>query len=157
VRVDTGVAEGDTVPAEFDSMIAKIITYGQTRNEALARMQRVLRESVVVVQGGASNKAFLLELLSRLEVQRGESDIGWLDRLAAGGQHVSRLYGEVALLEAAIEAYEAELAVERTQFYASAVARPAARTERVRPDGGSTLSGKFLRAEGFPPRPGSTE
>jgi acetyl/propionyl-CoA carboxylase alpha subunit/acetyl-CoA carboxylase carboxyltransferase component len=130
VRVDTGVAEGDTVPAEFDSMIAKIITYGQTRSEALARMQRVLRESVVVVQGGASNKAFLLELLSRVEVQRGESDIGWLDRLAAGGQHVSRLYADVALLEAAIEAYQAELAVEQTQFYASAVrGRPHVRSE----------------------------
>src|ERR1022692_229595 len=130
VRVDTGVAEGDTVPAEFDSMIAKIITYGQTRSEALARMQRVLRESVVVVQGGASNKAFLLELLSRVEVQRGESDIGWLDRLAAGGQHVSRLYPDVALLEAAIEAYQAELGVEQTQFYASAVrGRPHVRSE----------------------------
>ena len=62
VRVDTGVAEGDTIPPDFDSMIAKIIAHGQSRPEALARLQRALRESVIVIKGGSSNKAFLLEL-----------------------------------------------------------------------------------------------
>ncbi len=130
VRVDTGVAEGDLVPAEFDSMIAKIIAYGQNRKEALARLQRALRESVVVIQGGASNKSFLLELLSRVEVQRGKAHTGWLDHLAASGEHVTRRYADVALLQAAIEAYDAQLAVERTQFYASAVrGRPQVHSE----------------------------
>jgi acetyl/propionyl-CoA carboxylase alpha subunit/acetyl-CoA carboxylase carboxyltransferase component len=131
VRIDTGVAVGDAIPPEFDSMIAKIITHGQNRKEALSRLQRVLRESVVVIKGGASNKAFLLELLNRPEVQRSELDIGWLDRLAANGDHYSKRYADVALLQAAIEAYCAELAVERTQFYASAV--------RGRPHVGSEL------------------
>ncbi|MGA8313643.1 MAG: biotin/lipoyl-containing protein, partial [Terriglobales bacterium] len=130
VRVDTGVAEGDSVPAEFDSMIAKIIAYGQNRNEALSRLQRVLRDSVVVIKGGASNKAFLLELLGRSEVQSGDVHNGWLDRLAASGEHVSRRYADVALVQAAIEAYDEQLAVEQTQFYASAVrGRPQVRTE----------------------------
>ncbi len=130
VRVDTGVAEGDTVPAEFDSMIAKIIAYGQTRREALARLQRTLRESVVVIKGGSSNKAFLLELLNRAEIQSGEPDIGWLDRLAAQGGHVSRQYADIALVQAAIEEYDAELAVEQKQFYDSAVrGRPQVRSE----------------------------
>jgi acetyl/propionyl-CoA carboxylase alpha subunit/acetyl-CoA carboxylase carboxyltransferase component len=121
VRVDTGVAEGDSVPAEFDSMIAKLIAYGHNRTEALSRLRRALRESVVVIRGGTSNKAFLQELLSREEVQCGNVDIGWLDRLAASGEHISRRHADVAVLAAAIEAYDAELAVERTQFYASAV------------------------------------
>ena len=130
VRIDTGVAEGDTVPAEFDSMIAKVIAYGQTREEALARLQRALRESVIVIKGGASNKAFLLELLNRAEVQHAEADIGWLDRLAAGGEHVSKHYADVALLQAAIEEYNAQLALEQTQFYASALrGRPHVRSE----------------------------
>jgi acetyl/propionyl-CoA carboxylase alpha subunit/acetyl-CoA carboxylase carboxyltransferase component len=120
VRIDTGVVEGDSVPAEFDSMIAKLIAFGHDRKEALSRLQRALRESVVVIRGGTSNKAFLLELLNREEVQRGAVDIGWLDRLARTGEHISRRYADVALLAAAIEAYDAELAVERTQFYASA-------------------------------------
>lgn len=130
VRVDTGVAEGDAVPAEFDSMIAKVIAYGQTRKEALSRLKRALRESVIVIEGGASNKSFLLELLNREEVQHGQVDIGWLDRLALTGEHVSRQYAEVALVMAAIEAYNAQSAVEQAQFYASAVrGRPFVRSE----------------------------
>ena len=39
VRVDTGVAEGDTVPSEFDSMLAKVIAYGRDRREALSRLK----------------------------------------------------------------------------------------------------------------------
>src|SRR5437868_4566390 len=130
VRIDTGVAEGDSVPAEFDSMIAKIIAFGRDRKEAVSRLQRVLRSSVVVIKGGASNKPFLLELLNRAELQSGEVDIGWLDRLAASGQHLSRDYADVSLLAAAIEGYDAELMVEQTQFYASAVrGRPQVRSE----------------------------
>ncbi len=130
VRIDTGVAVGDTVPKEFDSMLAKIIAYGQTRKEALSRLQRALRESVVVIKGGACNKPFLLDLLQRDEVQRGEFDIGWLGRLAATGEHLSQRRAEAALIHAAIEVYESDLAVERTQFYASAVrGRPNLRGE----------------------------
>ena len=133
VRIDTGVAEGDTIPSEFDSMIAKIIAYGQNRKEALARLQRALRESVVVIKGGASNKSFLLELLSRPEVQSGVFHNGWLDTLAATGKHLSRHYADVALVQAAIEAYVAQLAVEQAQFYASAVrGRPQVRSEAGR-------------------------
>jgi acetyl/propionyl-CoA carboxylase alpha subunit/acetyl-CoA carboxylase carboxyltransferase component len=135
VRIDTGVAVGDVVPAEFDSMIAKIIIYGQSREEALARMQRALRESVVVIKGGASNKAFLLELLNCPEVLRATADIGWLDRRSAEGGHLSTRYADVALVQAAIEAYAAELALEQIQFYASAVrGRP-----HVRSDVGRTV------------------
>jgi acetyl/propionyl-CoA carboxylase alpha subunit/acetyl-CoA carboxylase carboxyltransferase component len=130
VRVDTGVAEGDAVPAEFDSMIAKIIAYGQNRKEALSRLQRALLESVVVIKGGASNRAFLLELLSRDEVQRGDVHNGWLDHLAADGAHLSRRYADVALVQGAIEAYDAQLSVEQAQFCASAVrGRPQVRAE----------------------------
>jgi len=129
VRVDTGVMEGDCVPAEFDSMIAKVIGYGQNRKEALSRLQRALRESAVVIKGGGSNKAFLLELLSRAEVQDSTAHSGWLDHLAARGEHLSRRYADVALVAAAIESYDAELAIEQTQFYASAVrGRPQVRS-----------------------------
>jgi len=130
VRIDTGVAEGDAIPSEFDSMVAKIIAYGQTRKEALSRLQRALGESVVVIKGGASNKAFLLELLSTPEVQSGEFHNGWLDQLASTGKHLSRRYADVALVQAAIESYDAQLAVEQAQFYASAVrGRPQVRSE----------------------------
>lgn len=130
VRVDTGLAEGDSVPPQFDSMIAKIIAHGQTRKEAISRLQRVLREAVVVVRGGSSNKACLLRLLAREEVQNARVDTGWLDRLAGNGEHLCSSYAEVALIQAGIEAYDSELATEQTQFYASAVrGRPQVRRE----------------------------
>ncbi len=130
VRVDAGVAEGDAIPADFDSMIAKIIGYGQTRKEALSRLQRALRESIVVIKGGASNKSFLLELLNRPEVQSGNVDVGWMERLVARNEHLSRRYADVALLQAAIETYDAHVAVEQAQFYSSAVrGRPQVRSE----------------------------
>jgi acetyl/propionyl-CoA carboxylase alpha subunit/acetyl-CoA carboxylase carboxyltransferase component len=121
VRVDTGITEGDQIAAEFDSMIAKVIGYGQTRREALSRLRRALRDGVVVIKGGTSNKAFLLDLLNRPELEEARFDTGWLDSLAKNGNLVSRQYADVALVQAAIEAYEAALAVEQTQFYASAV------------------------------------
>lgn len=121
VRVDTGVAEGDNIPADFDSMIAKIIAYGRNRKEALARLQRALRESVVVIKSGCSNKSFLLQLLARDEVQKGETHVCWLDYLAAKGDHVSQQYADVAIVQAAIESYEAQLTVEQSQFYTSAL------------------------------------
>ncbi len=130
IRIDTGVEEGDSIPSEFDSMIAKIIAYGHNRQEALARLRRALHESVVVIKGGSSNRAFLLDLLSRKEVQRGKLDIGWMDRLTAKGKHISHRWADVALVQAAIEAYEAELRVEQSQFYASALrGRPQVRDE----------------------------
>jgi len=130
LRIDTGVSEGDVIPVEFDSMIAKIIAYGQSRGEALSRLQRALRESVVVIKGGTSNKSFLLELLNRSEVQNSKLHNGWLDRLAASGKHVSSTYADVALVQAAIESYDAQFAVEQAQFYASAArGRPQSRSE----------------------------
>jgi acetyl/propionyl-CoA carboxylase alpha subunit/acetyl-CoA carboxylase carboxyltransferase component len=123
IRVDTGVAEGDAVAPEFDSMIAKVIAWGRDRPEALARLRRALGEMVIVLRGGTTNLAFLLELLAAPEVVDGTADIEWLDR--AGSFGADRPFADVALLVAATEVDQAELAVERAQFYSSAVrARP---------------------------------
>ena len=120
IRIDTGVLEGDAVPAEFDPGFAKISASGRDRKEALSRMQRILRESILVVKDGDSNKAFLVALLSRPELQRGDVDTEWLGRVATEGRS-PELHADLALVAAAIKAYEADFAVEQTQFYASAV------------------------------------
>ncbi len=120
LRVDSGFVEGDRIASEFDSMIAKVIASGRDRAEAIARLEQGLREMQLVVREGASNKGFLLGLLDREEIRSGEVDVGWLDRLAAEGQHLPRRHADIALIQGAIEAYEAEHALERSQFYATA-------------------------------------
>ena len=146
LRAETGVEEGDVIPAEFDSMIAKLIASGRDRDEALARLARALAESAVVIRGGTSNKAFLLELLEHPDLRAGAVDTGWLDRLTAGGaRRKAHRYADVAVLQAAVEVYEAELAAEQAQFLASAArGRP-----RLRQDVGVTadlrLGGEVYR------------
>src|ERR1019366_9645037 len=74
VRVETGVAEGDVVPHEYDSMVAKVVGWGRDRPEARARLLRALADTTVVVRGGTTNKAFLLDLLDRPEMIAGIAD-----------------------------------------------------------------------------------
>ena len=105
IRVDTGVGEGDTIPADFDSMIAKIIAVGSTREEALARLRRAMSETTVVIEGGATNKSFILDLLDQPEVADGRdvgwADTGWIDRVRAEGRLHSHRHSGIALVAAA--------------------------------------------------------
>jgi acetyl/propionyl-CoA carboxylase alpha subunit/acetyl-CoA carboxylase carboxyltransferase component len=120
IRVDTGFGEGDTIPADFDSMIAKIIAYGSSRDEALARLRRAITETTVVIEGGATNKSFLLDLLDQPEVIDGSADTGWIDRVRGEGRLVSHQHSGVALVAAAIEAYDDEEQVELTRLLETA-------------------------------------
>ncbi|MDN5775316.1 MAG: ATP-grasp domain-containing protein [Humibacillus sp.] len=120
IRVDTGVAEGDSIPADFDSMIAKIIAYGRDRDEALARLRRALGETVVVIEGGSTNKSFILDLLAQPEIIDGSADTGWIDRVRAEGRLVSHRHSGIALVAAGIEGYEDAEAIERTRLLESA-------------------------------------
>jgi acetyl/propionyl-CoA carboxylase alpha subunit/acetyl-CoA carboxylase carboxyltransferase component len=130
VRVDTGVAEGDSIAAEFDSMIAKIMTWGRDRNEARSRLARALAQTHVIVDGGRTNKAFLLTLLEHPDVIAGEYDTGWLDAHMTTGELLERAHADAALLSAAVEAYEVEHGLARRAFYAEAArGRPAAPSE----------------------------
>ncbi len=127
IRVDTGVAAGDVIPPQFDSMIAKVIAWGQDRAEARARLSRALRQTSTVIRGGTTSKAFLLDLLSRPEFVRGEVDTTWLDTMMADG-YAPPLRVDVALLATAFEAYEAHERRQRDRLFTSA--------ERGRPEVG---------------------
>ena len=120
VRVDTGIAVGEVISPDYDSMVAKIIAWGRDRPEALARARCALRETTVVLRGGTTTKSFLLDLLDRPEVVAGTADTGWLDRVGTGPSPTADTLAHVALLQVAIDAYDAAEAVERTAFLASA-------------------------------------
>ena len=119
VRVDSGVRECDQISDQFDSMIAKIIAWGQDRDEALARLRRALAQSTVVVEGGTTNRSFLLGVLDRPEMVSGDYDNRWLDRLTEAGEHVPASQ-PVALLAAAVEAYAADHEAAQAAFHAGA-------------------------------------
>jgi len=133
LRVDCGVAAGDAIPPEFDSMIAKVIAHGRDRDEALARLRRALRSTVAVLEDGTTNRAFLLDVLERPELRSGEIDTTWLDRLRISGELEPVRSAHAALAQAAIELADAETGAERARFYALARrGRPHARAEAGR-------------------------
>jgi acetyl/propionyl-CoA carboxylase alpha subunit/acetyl-CoA carboxylase carboxyltransferase component len=130
VRVETGIAESDVIPQEYEPMLAKVVGWGRDRPEARARLRRALAETTVVVRGGTTNKAFLLDLLDRPEMIAGMADTGWLDRLVASDAHILTRHADVALLAAAIGMYDSEQELERRGFYvAAARGRPRASHE----------------------------
>ena len=136
IRVDTGVSEGDTIPADFDSMIAKIIAYGRTRDEALARLRRALTAD----HGDHRGRHHQQELRARpARPARGDQRQGRhrLDRPGPrrrAGSPRTRHSG-VALAAAAIEAYEDEEEVERQRLLSTAHGgRPQVRHEVGRAD-----------------------
>ncbi len=119
IRVDASVAEGDEITAESSPVIARIVAGGGDRREALSRLHRGLAQSIVVVDGGTTDKAFLLTLLDRPEVCAGSYDHRWLEQLTAAGEHLPP-QDPVALVQAAIEAADSDQAAVQASFYAAA-------------------------------------
>ncbi|MBP2057631.1 acetyl-CoA carboxylase biotin carboxylase subunit [Lactobacillus colini] len=61
MRIDTALYQGEKISPFYDSMIAKVVSYGETRQEAIAKMKRLLSE--MVIRGIVTNQAFHLALL----------------------------------------------------------------------------------------------
>ncbi|CAI3485862.1 acetyl-CoA carboxylase biotin carboxylase subunit [Enterococcus cecorum] len=76
LRVDSAMYSGYAIPPFYDSMIAKIIVHGQTRFEALMKMQRALGE--LVTDGVATNAEFQMDLISHPNVIAGDYDTSFL-------------------------------------------------------------------------------
>jgi acetyl-CoA carboxylase biotin carboxylase subunit len=78
VRVDTHVYSGYTVPPHYDSMIAKLIVTGATREIAIARMSRALGE--FMIRGIKTTIPFQQEIINHPDFKSGHYDIGWVAR-----------------------------------------------------------------------------
>ncbi|MBV1829832.1 acetyl-CoA carboxylase biotin carboxylase subunit [Komagataeibacter sp. AV436] len=81
IRVDTHVVAGYTVQPYYDSLIGKIISYGATREQAIARMRVALAE--MKVEGVSTNIALHQDLLADPAFARGGVDIHYLERWLA--------------------------------------------------------------------------
>ena len=76
IRIDSAIYEGYTIPANYDSMIAKIIAFGTSRNEAIAKMKRALEE--LVIEGVDTNRDFLFDIITNPNFIRGDFDTQFL-------------------------------------------------------------------------------
>ncbi len=77
LRVDTAVFEGYEIPPFYDSMIAKVITYGKDRKEAMSKMKRALYE--FIISGIDTNIEFQNTILNHPDYIKGEFDTSFLE------------------------------------------------------------------------------
>src|SRR5262245_28606459 len=76
LRIDTGVSEGDQITFHYDPMIAKIVTCGRDRNEAIARMLAAL--AGVQVEGVKTNAQFLARVIDHPAFRAGDTHTGFV-------------------------------------------------------------------------------
>jgi acetyl/propionyl-CoA carboxylase alpha subunit/acetyl-CoA carboxylase carboxyltransferase component len=126
LRIDTGVAAGSVVPAAFDSLVAKVIAAGATREEARARLSAALADFDLVIEGGTSNKGWLVQLLEHPDFRRGAVDTTWLERREDTRAHEDPLAAP-ALVAAAILAYQRARSRARLNFFSDPAQLAAAR------------------------------
>jgi acetyl-CoA carboxylase, biotin carboxylase subunit len=78
VRWDGGIDTGSEVGLFYDAMLAKLIVWAPTRDEAVARMRRALLE--LTIDGVETSRDFHLRVMEDDEFRRGDIDIQWLER-----------------------------------------------------------------------------
>ncbi len=78
VRIESALYESYKVPSTYDSMLAKVITFGDTREEAIAIMKRALGE--IVIEGIETNVFFQYQLLNETAFVEGKFDTSFIER-----------------------------------------------------------------------------
>jgi len=131
IRLDSGIDQGWKVPMEYDSLLAKLIGFGETREQAIGRLRRGVSEYLIA--GVKTNLTVFREILSDEEFIRGKTDTGYLGRLATRRKAQHSSDDDVAAIAAGIFA---ALDAERNSESAAASAqssnwRKAARAEAL--------------------------
>ena len=88
IRVDSHIYQGYTIPRHYDSMVAKVIAYGDTRDQAIRRMRIALSE--MSVEGIKTNIALHQELMLDAEFIKGGTNIHYLEKKLAAIVAVKR-------------------------------------------------------------------
>ncbi len=107
IRVDTGVYEGGEISMYYDSMIAKLITHGATRDEAIANMRGALES--FVIRGVSTNVAFQSTLMYHSKFVSGDFNTGFIAQQFPEGFHRDSVFHSVVhddpLLLASVAAF----------------------------------------------------
>ena len=102
VRDDSGIMQGYEVTTHYDPMLSKLVAWGSTRDEAIARMLRALREYTVV--GPGTNIAFHRWALQHPAFRSGDFDTGFIGREFKPGVMADGIAADLPLIGAAIAA-----------------------------------------------------
>jgi len=92
IRLDEGVYEGWTVPMDYDPLLSKLIAWGNSREETIARLRRALEEYTVT--GIKTNTGLFRRILAEPDFLRGEIHTKWLDELLQRAPSPANLPGE---------------------------------------------------------------
>ena len=120
VRLDTGVYPGWTVPIEYDPLLAKLVVWAETRNEAIQRLRAALRE--FSIRGIKTNLGFFRQVVTDPEFQAGRLHTGFIEEFfarSAAGKPADARRDAVAAIAAVLHWRK------RSQAAASATASPA--------------------------------
>ncbi|MCW5635821.1 MAG: acetyl/propionyl/methylcrotonyl-CoA carboxylase subunit alpha [Rubrivivax sp.] len=109
-RVDSGVGEGDAITPYYDSMIAKLIVWGESRAQALARLDAALRDTHIV--GPATNVAFLRRVVASHAFATADLDTALIEREHAALFDAPPLAPELAAAGVAAHVLADETALE---------------------------------------------
>ncbi len=110
VRFDAGVREGDSISPYYDSMLAKLIVWGQDREQALARLDAALAQTHIV--GLHTNVAFLRRVVASPSFANADLDTALIERERARLFNAAPLPLEVAAAGVVAHALAAERALE---------------------------------------------
>jgi acetyl-CoA carboxylase biotin carboxylase subunit len=105
IRLDSGVYAGWTVPVDYDPLLAKLIGYGQDRQQAIARLTRALPE--YFVEGIKTNLGLFRRILADENFRSGKIDTGYLERLlkaeaGSDGGEARKRTANIAAIAAAV-------------------------------------------------------
>ncbi len=125
VRDDSGVYGGWVVPPDYEPLLSKVVAWGATRDQAIARLVRALGE--YVVHGVTANVAWLSAVLEHPAFRAGDYDTGFCERharelLRPPDPHLE----EVALIAAAVSAFQRDR--DEAEAYAARAGQAAERS-----------------------------
>ena len=109
VRIDDGVREGDAISPFYDSMVAKLIVHGDTREQALARLDQALSELHIV--GLSTNVQFLRHVLATESFAQAKLDTALIPREAAQLFHQDKVGAPLAVAAVVAHVLQAEQAL----------------------------------------------
>ncbi len=104
VRVDSGVDEGSEITPYYDSLLAKIIVWGETRGEAIVRMRRALREYRVI--GIKTNIPFHQAIMESHRFHGGQFDTTFVEQRFSIDENIPADLPRVAAIAATLVAHQ---------------------------------------------------